>query len=770
MKNDWNFQQRLTMGIAALTGGALLAFILIFSFFSYFALRLWVVRNLATQAASVAEVLQAPLDFKDSREAENALKSVSQNPNILLAQVFDESTASVATYAKDGSGHQDPIAWRGGNTVTFRRGQIEVSKTIQRGDRLLGHVVLRSTLDELYGQLWIILWICLGAAAPVFGLALWVSRRLQRHLSAPILGLAETARTVSRDKDYSLRIENRLAGELGILTDALNHMLTEIQDRDQMLVAAKASLEAKVAERTEDLLRVNTQLMVAKEAADGANRAKSTFIANMSHELRTPLNAVLLYSELLRDEALDAGNSSQVRDLERIKTAGVHLLGLIDNILDISKIEAGRMTTYIEEVCVQDILTKIGSLVTPLVEKNRNRFIVETGTFPESFHTDQKKVEQILCNLIGNAAKFTENGEVRLLVANAQEEGFLEFQVRDTGIGMTQEQADKLFQEFIQADASTSRKYAGTGLGLAICRKFARLLGGEVSVSSQPGAGSTFTVKLPLQPVAATEKDPPKPHAARRAPVLGTRGKVLLVVSDESIREDVGQMLTQEGFLVAVATSGDKALQMALEMFPDLIVMDVEVSGGAGWGVLARLKHAPETSAIPVILLGMEEDHLHGLALGASEIIPKPVAKENLLSMMRRVAPRQEDLSVLLVEDDPFAGEALGRLVESQGITVTYARNGIEALAALDLGIPSLILLDLMMPEMDGFTFVEAIQDNPQFAAIPIAILTARDLEPEDLLRLHQPQIQKILRKGTCSRTSLMEMVRMLALSAAANA
>jgi len=726
------------------------------------------IRNLSTQAASVAEVLQAPLDFKDAQEAENALKSISQNPNIVRAEVFDATATRIATFVRDGRGLRDPITWRGGDLVAFERGHVEVSRAIQRGDRILGYVVLRSTLDELYERIWAILWICIAVATPLFGLVLMASRRIQKYLSAPILSLADTARTVSRDKDYSLRIERRLAGELGILTDALNQMLAEIQDRDRMLVTAKESLEFKVAERTEDLLRVNTQLMLAKEAAEGANRAKSTFIANMSHELRTPLNAVLLYSELLREEAVDVGNSDQVRDLDRIKTAGVHLLGLIDNILDLSKIEAGRMMVCIEEVGVQEILEKVGSLVIPLVEKNRNRYLVETGPVPSSFSTDEKKVEQILCNLIGNAAKFTENGEVRLRVAASSEEGFLEFEVQDTGIGMTPEQVEKLFQEFTQADASTTRKYAGTGLGLAICRKFARLLGGDVRVTSQIGVGSIFSVKLPLRSVPPSEKELPTRSVVSPAASIGARGSVLLVVSEASLRDEVGHMLTLDGFLVAVAGSGEEAFQVAVDTRPGLIVMDLEISGGEGWEVLARFKHTPETSAIPVILLGMMEDHTHALALGASEIVPKPIAKSHLLSIIRRVVSDNQGLSVLLVEDDPFAREALGRLVESQGIPIRHARNGVEALAALEEGMPSLILLDLMMPEMDGFAFVEALQEDAKFASIPIVVLTARDLGPEDLLRLHQPQIQKILRKGNCSRTSLMEVVRTLALSTTA--
>ncbi|HLO67557.1 MAG TPA: ATP-binding protein, partial [Holophaga sp.] len=679
MRSGWHFTHRLNLGISALQACGFVAFVASMMVVSQGAIRQWVVTNLAAQAGGAAIALTGPLDFQDAHEAEAALASLSVNPRILRADAFTADGQRLASWSRPGGGEALEIPPSEG--AVFRPECIEASRQVRRGDRILGTVVIRSSRAELKEGFWAILAISLVAAVPAFLLTLPVARWLRRYLSAPILGLVEVAREVSRRKDYSLRVTQRYQGDLGTLGDALNLMLTEIQERDRRLMAAKDDLEAKVAERTEDLVNVNAQLMVATESAQDANRAKSAFIANMSHELRTPLNAILLYSELLRDDAREAGQDGQVRDLERIMTAGAHLLGLIDNILDISKIEAGRMTVNVEEVHLQDLLTRVASLVRPLVEKNRNRYVVEVGPAPGSFLSDAKKVEQILCNLLSNAAKFTEDGEVRLRVGVLQAPPRLVLEVRDTGIGMTRDEMDRVFQDFIQADSQTTRKYAGTGLGLAICRRFAQLLGGAVTVESEPGKGSTFTAVLPLS------SPPREDGAGPAAPPPGA--PVLLVTSDPALREDLGAQLERDGVAMDSASDAGQARACLDRALPGRILLDLDLQGGDPWALLARLKQDPATHAVPVVLLGMAEDRSRGLALGAADILPKPVTPARLLAVLKARAGGQGPASVLLVEDDPFAREALARLVESQGLEARHARNGLEALEAMGASLPS---------------------------------------------------------------------------------
>jgi len=485
-----------------------------------------------------------------------------------------------------------------------------------------------------------------------------------------------------------------------------------------------------------------------------ANRHKSEFLASMSHELRTPLNAIIGYSEMLEEEAQDLGAEAFTPDLRRINAAGKHLLELINAVLDLSKIEAGRMDLYLETFSVP-LLSEIAAVIRPLADKNGNRVEVRCDPAVGQMRADLTKVRQALFNLLSNACKFTERGTVSLAVCQEAREGggVIVFDVSDTGIGMTEEQLRRLFQDFSQAEASTSRRYGGTGLGLALSRRLCRLMGGDITVTSEPGRGSTFTIHLPLEVAEAAPEAPPR---VADGPAGGSL--VLVIDDDPSVREVMRRFLVKEGFRVATATGGDEGLRLAHDLRPDAITLDVMMPGLDGWAVLAALKGDGATAGIPVVMLTMLDDRSLGYALGAADYLTKPIDRERLVTAL---APYRRELPVLIVDDDPDLRALLRRMLEREGYRVSEADNGRVALARVREHTPGAILLDLMMPEMDGFEFLEALRRDEAGRAIPIIVITARDLSAEDHQRLNG-SVERILQKGAYRHDALFAEVRRL--------
>jgi len=490
-----------------------------------------------------------------------------------------------------------------------------------------------------------------------------------------------------------------------------------------------------------------------------ADRHKSEFLANMSHELRTPLNAIIGYSEMLQEDAVDLGAEQFTDDLKRINAAGKHLLELINAVLDLSKIEAGKMELYLERFEVAGLVRDIAAVIQPLAAKNANRLEVHCADAVGVMRADLTKVRQALFNLLSNACKFTDRGTVTLAVsreAGDRPESVV-FRVSDTGIGMTPEQLARLFEAFSQADAATTRKYGGTGLGLALSRRLCRMMGGDVTAESLAGRGSTFTIRLPAEVPEVVEE----PVAPAAAPVAGSAsgvGTVLVIDDEAAVRDLMQRFLTREGFRVVTASGGEEGVRLARELRPDAITLDVMMPGMDGWAVLSALKADPDVADIPVIMLTIVDDRNLGYALGASDYLTKPIDRERLVTILKE---HRRDLPVLVVDDDAEVRQLFRRILEPEGYAVVEAENGRAALERLRDVSPSVILLDLMMPEMDGFEFVAEFRRHEPWRAIPIVVVTAKDLSHHDRERLNG-YVQRILQKGTYGREQLLAEVREL--------
>jgi hypothetical protein len=458
----------------------------------------------------------------------------------------------------------------------------------------------------------------------------------------------------------------------------------------------------------------------------------------MSHELRTPLNAIIGVTEMLREDA--EALKQDVEPLDRVLGAGRHLLALINDILDLSKIEAGRMELHLETFPLVPLIEDVGKTIEPMATKNGNRIVVDSPSDLGTIHADQIRFRQALLNLASNANKFTEKGTVTI-AAQAQPTE-ITVAVTDTGIGMTPEQMSKLFQEFSQADASTTRKYGGTGLGLAISRHFCRMMGGDITVESTPGKGSTFTIRLPRIVQIEEERSEPVHAIAEDA----EEPLILVVDDDATVRELVVRHLERAGFAAVAARGGQEGLRLVRELRPAAVTLDIMMPDLDGWTVLAAIKGDPALASIPVVLMSIVEEKKRGYALGAADYLVKPVDRSKLVETLTSICGSTAGRA-LLVDDDEVVRRSVRQALEPIGWNVTEAENGQVAVDALTAGRPDVIILDLMMPEMDGFEFMDELRGRPDWQEIPVVVITAKDLTEEDRNRLNGG-VERIIQKS----------------------
>jgi two-component system, NtrC family, sensor kinase len=631
------------------------------------------------------------------------------------------------------------------------------SETVQEADNIDGRKVLTASApvvplgwrvfvelpaDEAYAPLYAALQRLAFVLLVALGFAVLAGMFLAGRMVGPIQALrAGAARIGSGDLSQQIRIKT--GDELEALADQFNDMAGRLQE-------SYAGLEQKVELRTREVEEKSRQLELASQH-------KTQFLASMSHELRTPLNAIIGLTEMMVTNAARFGTEKAAEPLRRVHRAGTHLLGLINQVLDLSKIEAGKLELSPESVNLAPLIDEVIGTARQLAEQNKNRLVVESQENLGQVTVDPMRLRQILFNLLSNACKFTKQGDVTLRVRKVVDGGnWIEFAVTDTGIGMTPEQQAKLFEEFTQADASTARQYGGTGLGLAITRKLARMMGGDVTVTSEPGKGSVFTVRLPgsadSQAKSSIGSDGSRPPST---------GCVLVIDDDATARELISDHLKAEGFSVVAAAGGLEGLKLAKELRPIVITLDVMMPDLDGWSVLAALRQDSEVAEIPVIMVTIVDEHRRGIALGAAGYLTKPIDRERLHRLVGRFRAPTPPTRVLLVDDDPVQRERVRAWFEGQQWIVQEAANGREALARLQADKPNVILLDLMMPEMDGFAVVAALQKEAGWRDIPVIVITSRDLDTKDRERLNSG-VQSVLVKEMFRPTDLVERIRRL--------
>jgi len=565
---------------------------------------------------------------------------------------------------------------------------------------------------------------------------------IQRYLrsgEAHILGTAQQLEGLRRDGTtfpLDLSVSEVRAGDLRLFVG----IMRDVTEREQ----ARHALEA------------------AKEAAEAASRSKGQFLANMSHELRTPLNAIIGYAEMVAEELEERDEPELVSDVGKVRTAGKHLLGLINDILDVSKIEAGRMELHFEQVDVQQFLLDVVTTVQPLMEQNGNELVLEAADALGQVQMDVTKLRQILFNLLSNAAKFTREGRVTLEARRVEgvEHDWLELRVLDTGIGMSAEQLEHVWEAFSQADSSTTRQFGGTGLGLTISRSFCEMLGGTIDVESTLGAGTGFTLQLPAIETVGLRRGRRESRALTATPdepraVVDT---VLVIDDDPAARDLVRRFLARQGIRVVGASNGREGLRLAALLAPTAIILDVMMPGMDGWAVLDSLKGNPELVHIPVIMLSMVDERQLGFALGVDAYITKPVDRARLNEVLAPYRLDSASHSVLVVEDDADARSLLERRLTRLGWQVIEAQDGVEAFERLEDVTPDIILTDLMMPRMDGFEFIDRLRREDRWRGIPVLVLTSKDITASDAARL-EGAIEHLLQKGAYDRDALMEEI-----------
>ncbi|HSM36710.1 MAG TPA: response regulator [Longimicrobiales bacterium] len=631
-------------------------------------------------------------------------------------------------------------------------------RAIEREDQLVARASQQfRTTDATTSQ---VAWVSFLISALLGGLLALVT---SRELLAGVTTLKEGASRIGGgDLDYRIPATRR--DELAEVARSFNAMADGLQERSAEVEEARKAAET------------------ARAVAEEANEAKSRFLANMSHELRTPLNAIIGYSEMLIEEADELEEPAFSADLDKIRGAGKHLLGLISDILDLSKIEAGRMELFPETFDVDWLVKEVGHTVQPLVSKNGNRLEIVAENLGQ-VHADQTKLRQILFNLLSNSSKFTDDGTIRLIGERSPVPGGpdrLTFEVTDSGIGMSDEQLGRLFEPFTQADASTTRKYGGTGLGLTITKRFCELMGGGIAVESTEGQGTRFRVWIPAdtregaaaddlaavgeggsrlasvpssgaQAESVAEREPDPPEGAPN---------VLIIDDQPAARDVLRRMLRREGFRVRVAGGGQEGVDMAREERPDVITLDLMMPGMDGWQTLTVFKSDPDLADIPVIVLTLLDERKKAYALGAADYVAKPVERERLAAVVRAQVASVGAWKVLVVEDDASTRELLVRSLQKEGWTVQQADDGRRGLECVAEDTPALIVLDLLLPEIDGFQFLEELRSRDDPASeIPVVVVTAKDLSQDDIERL-RGRVEAVVRKDGHPSQDVVREVR----------
>ncbi|WP_455198521.1 ATP-binding response regulator [Kaarinaea lacus] len=707
------------------------------------------------------QILEAALDKGQQQEVENVLNQLS-----LIEDPINNEPIVVGIVVSLTDGRV--IERRNQSTISVTPFEAETPLFSPSNMELLGSVKLeysdayyqRMTADMQVKMIWA---LCI-ALVLLFALQIWV-----RKLLKPLSDLSNHLATTNLDQYGGLPDRQKgMTSEVRQVWNSVEQLFARLRQRDNDVADEHKAAQQALREKLE---------------AEAASREKSRFLANMSHELRTPLNAIIGYSEMLYEEAEDRNDSEQAADLSRIRIAGRHLLSLINDVLDLSKIEAGKTQLYLEDINLPEMISDVVDTVTPLLSVNNNKLVVDCHDGLGTIHIDVPKFRQALINVLGNAAKFTHDGQVTLSVDREKSpiegvgSGWIVIYINDTGIGMSEEQQAKLFNAFTQADNSTTREYGGTGLGLAISRGICRLMGGDLTVKSQLGVGSEFCIRIPAQVTTVEagfideQEVTEKLAVPERTRFTGERKEkderrekvaTILVIDDDVTSADLlKRTLGQGGFQVESAVTGEEGLRKASELVPDLILLDILISDVIGWPILTQLKQDPALAHIPVVMHSVLDERSTAFSLGATDYLTKPTNNRQLLDTVIRNVRKPEGATILVIDDDVDTRRLMRMVFENEGWNVAEEVDGKLGLMRVIENPPSAIVLDLHMPRMGGEEFLVSLKEKDDYRNIPVLALTGKELSDDERNELMK-HVEMVVEKGPHSLDVLLGKLREL--------
>jgi signal transduction histidine kinase/DNA-binding response OmpR family regulator len=768
---DFPIRRRLTLITVASAGAAL--FLACGAFLTYEALtsRGTMVRKITIRAEILGRLSTSALVFHDPESAAVTLRALSADPRVVSARLYTADGTLFASYLRQGAADTPlPRPPAAGDGHTFAEGRVVLFHRFAFDGAPIGMLAIESDLTEMTTRLKRYAAIALLVLLASSVVAYWTASRLQRAITEPVLHLSETAQAVSTRKDYSVRAATRGPGELGLLIHTFNHMLDQIQERDAELQGARDRLELQVGERTldltkeiadrkvleEELRRKNSELQEQSRRVQQATRLKSEFLANMSHELRTPLNAIIGFAELLHDGKVGPVPAPQQECLVDILTSSRHLLQLINDVLDLSKVEAGKMEFRPEAMAVERVVGEVRDILRGLSARKRITITAQVDAGLDEVFLDPGKLKQVLYNYLSNAIKFTpERGNITVR-ALAEGPDHFRLEVQDTGIGIQPEDLQRLFVEFQQLDSSAAKAHPGTGLGLVLTKRIVEAQGGRVGVRSTPGQGSLFFAVLPRVANKAPAADEVRRPAGQRpgAPTI-------LVIEDEAKEANwLVDMLSAAGYAVEVASTGRQAIDLCRQRSFEGITLDLLLPDMGGWDILKQLRAGGANKATPVIVVTLVAERGAANGFVIHDYLVKPLQEGDLLASLQRAGIEPAgSRTILVVDDDAQARRLMETTLQGLGYRAFTTANAQEGLRIAAAEAPGAVILDLLMPDMDGFEFLDRFKRTPTGQETPVIVWTAKDLTREERTLL-QASSQAVVLKSEGGTGQLLRELR----------